>query len=163
MKTTCQKCKKTIEKGLEKKVADWDFCEDCFQELLNKPEKEAEPASDLISGPKPDPKPGKSLCHLCKKELSHETCIKSAIWNFCPECHAGLNFSPKQKSDPEQEEKELTPEQANRGTPEINLNPRFDFMKSEQCDGCSREIPVGGGRDADGKNLCPECYYALSE
>ena len=154
MKLSCKQCKKEIEKGMEKKVADWDFCGDCFQELLNKPEKELEPE------PEPFAENEKIPCHLCKKELTDKTRIKSGIWYFCSKCHTGLNFTSKKKSDLEQEEKELTPEEANTGSPEIILNPRHDFMKSEQCNGCGRDMPVGGGRDFEGKNLCPECYYS---
>jgi len=158
MKTNCYKCKKEIIPGHEKKVADWNFCEDCFQELLNKPAKKLEEPESVLT-----PKPEKILCHLCKKEINDDTCKKTGIWKFCPECHANLNFSSKQKSGTDQEEKKLTPEQANRGTPEINLNPRYNFMKSGQCEGCGREIPVGGGKDAGGKNLCPECFYTLAD
>ncbi|QTA81221.1 Uncharacterized protein dnl_35520 [Desulfonema limicola] len=152
----CQKCKKEIIPGMEKKVADWSFCEDCFQELLNKPEKKAEE-------PALSHKTEKILCHLCKNKISEDSCKKTGIWKFCPECHASLNFSPKQKSGINEEDKELTPEEANRGTPEINLNPRFDFMKSEKCQECGRDIPVGGSRKVNGKHLCPECFYALPD
>ncbi|MBW2173049.1 MAG: hypothetical protein JRF64_00100 [Deltaproteobacteria bacterium] len=166
----CRKCGKDLAGEEHKMVADWPFCLDCFQQLMDKPEKEAE--AETVPGPEAQvdtekmdvavevvAETAKPRCQICDKDLEGDQYKKVGIWVFCPECYTDLAPRPKPPPPPETEEETGEDEE------EAALHARFNvkYMHRVKCTECSRMIPEGGSSNVDGEPYCPDCYYALPE
>ena len=85
----CKKCEKDIICDDYKKVADWFFCLECFDDLMQQSEKKAEseakPESDNRQIPVSDKKaiqPEKNNCSVCGAEIEKETGKRLGTWRF---------------------------------------------------------------------------------
>ena len=155
----CKKCGKDLADEKYKKVADWPFCLECFQALMNdaeqkkeeKVEKPPEPPS-----PAPVPEVEKETCRVCSKELAEGEGRDMLGLLFCPDCYDVLVKSPviQAPSEGEEEEEETQPKVA---------QVRVDLKKPTQCHGCNRQIPLMGSKEFEGNPYCPDCYQALPE
>jgi formylmethanofuran dehydrogenase subunit E len=144
----CHKCGKEIDGQEYKMVAEWSFCTDCFGGLLNKP------------SPKPEPEPiveNTIECYVCKRKIEDENFRKMGIWTFCPECYDTMMPAPAPEKT-ESSDKKNSEEDEHR----VSVRMVADMVKRVNCQGCGRQIPEKGGKAADGKIFCPDCYYALS-
>ncbi len=154
----CRTCDKELAAGEEKMVAQWAFCEKCFQDLLNKknvkeePETPAEaPAEKAAKESTEEPaEAAPELCHLCRKTLVEGERKKVGIWNFCTDCVSDLNkpagrvnvsTSVQTEEEPEQEEIVVLK------TTYIN------------CADCGRRVPERGSKEREGERYCPDCYF----
>jgi hypothetical protein len=155
-------------------VAEWPFCMDCFQQLMEKPAEEAEqpaatppeePAEKVAEPEKKDVSVSvvfqqeKQKCTLCGKETEGEQYKKVGIWTFCSECHLDMTPRPKPPPPPEPEEEPVDEEE------EAALRARFriKYMHRVKCSECGRRIPAGGSKNVDDEPYCPDCYYGLPE
>jgi formylmethanofuran dehydrogenase subunit E len=166
----CKKCGKDIAGGEHRMVAEWPFCMDCFQQLMEKPAKKVEPEVELEAPGEPEPEKEdvsvevvfeqeKQKCTLCGKETEGEQYKKVGIWTFCSECHLDMTPRPKPPPPPEPEEEPVDEEE------EAALRARFQikYMHRVKCVGCGKMIPGGGSKQVEEEPYCPDCYYALPE
>jgi hypothetical protein len=147
-------------------VAEWPFCMDCFQQLMEKPTKKPEPPAETVAEPEKEDvsvevvfEQEKQECTLCGKETEGEQYKKVGIWTFCSECHLDMTPRPKPPPLPEPEEEPVDEEE------EAALRARFrmKYMHRVKCAECGRMIPAGGSKNVDDEPYCPDCYYGLSE
>ncbi len=160
----CRQCGKEIAGEDYKMVAEWPFCPECFQKLMEKPAKKAEAEVDTEKkdmAVKVVVETGKPRCQVCEKEIEGDQYKKVGIWVFCPDCYTDMAPRRKPPPPPEAEEEAGEAEEAEALSPMARF--KVKYMHRVTCTGCSKRIPEGGGREVDGEPYCPECYYALPE
>ncbi len=161
----CKSCRKEFEDDQARMVADWAFCPDCFEKLINPPkapeENEAAP-SPASPEPAEAPSPEEEDCHLCKQPFSPERLKKTGIWKFCPDCYTSLTYRPEPPAV-ETTEEDAAEADSGETDPRIHVQVTPDVMRDIQCNGCGRQIPERGAKEMDGKRLCPDCFYAVPE
>jgi hypothetical protein len=166
----CKKCGKDIAGEEHRMVAEWPFCLDCFQQLMEKPAKKVEPEVEVEAPAEPEPETedvsvsvvfeqARQKCTLCEKEIEGEQYKKVGIWMFCPDCHLDMTPRPKPPPPPEPEEEPVDEEE------EAALRARFQikYMHRVKCVGCGKMIPGGGSKQVEEEPYCPDCYYGLPE
>lgn len=155
----CRKCEKPL--GDEYKlVAEWPFCLDCFEQLLNPP-----PAPAAVAQPAPDPAPPAAApvadaaprCFVCQRAIDEEDAARLGPWRFCRSCFAALTAARAEPAeDPGVAEE-----------PAAHSGPRDLYEQGHAqrvvCAACGRRIPGGGARVIDGAPLCPECARRANE
>ena len=155
----CKKCGKDLTDGEYKQVAEWPFCLECFQALMDKAEEknkeviEEEPES---SGFTSVPTDTQQRCQVCEKEIENSTGREMLGLLFCPECYMGLVTRPDIPPRPETEENEPN-------TRPAVAQVRVDLRQPVQCHSCGRQIPIMGSKEYNENRYCPDCYYALPE
>jgi hypothetical protein len=159
----CRQCGKDLTGEDYRMVAEWPFCPECFQQLLEKPaekdEADAKPdaviedvdAAEAEGSTEP-------RCQLCAKEIAGDQYKKVGIWIFCPECHMDMTPRPKPPPPPQSEEKPTEEEEA-----AARARFRVKYMHRVKCAQCGKMIPAGGSREVEAKPYCPDCYYELPE
>ena len=166
----CKKCGKDIVGEEHRMVAEWPFCLDCFQLLMDKPAKKVEPEVEVEAPAEPEPEKEdvsvqvvfeqeERRCTLCEKEIEGDQYKKVGIWTFCPECHLDMTPRPKPPPPPEPEEEAVDEEE------EAAMRARFrvKYIHRVKCAACGRMVPEGGSKSVDEEPYCPDCYYALPE
>lgn len=147
----CRKCDKEIQDREHRKVAEWVFCPDCFEELLLKPsEKETAGKEDTAKIPEFE---AGTVCQVCKKEIADDALRKLGIWEVCHACFGILVSRPKQTAVEDEKNDTDAEDDENKGN-----DIQVDLTQSAECGGCGRTIPLGGGKETNGKILCPECH-----
>lgn len=149
----CKKCGKDLVDKEYKKVAEWPFCLECFQTLMDMAEEKKEEAAEP-EAPAPAPEAKNQKCQVCSKELESGEGRDMLGLLFCPDCYDVLVKSPAIPARPEPDEEEVTPKVA---------QVRVDLRKPTECHGCGRQIPVMGSKEFEGNRYCPDCYQALPE
>ncbi|MGD9037895.1 MAG: hypothetical protein PVF10_15140 [Syntrophobacterales bacterium] len=170
----CKQCGKDIAGEEHRMVAEWPFCMDCFQQLMEKPAEGAEPEAEAPSEEQaetvaePEKKDvsvevvfqqEKQKCTLCGKETEGEQYKKVGIWTFCSECHLDMTPRPKPPPPPEPEEDPI--DEAEEAAARARF--RIKYMHRVKCSECGRRIPAGGSKNVDDEPYCPDCYYGLPE
>ena len=166
----CKKCGKDIVGEEHRMVAEWPFCLDCFQQLMEKPTKKVEPEVEAETPAEPEPEKEdvsvevvfqqeKQKCTLCGKETEGEQYKKVGIWTFCSECH--LDMTPRHKPPPPPEEEEEPVDEEEEAAARARF--RIKYMHRVKCSECGRRIPAGGSKNVDDEPYCPDCYYGLPE
>lgn len=155
----CKGCGKDIEGTQYKNVAQWAFCPECFETLMDKrgregkagTEKSPERSAEILktSGQKP-------RCTICEKEIEKETGRKMLGLTFCTPCYEGLIKRPEMP--PRAEEPDIDINEKKR-VPQV----RVDVRSTVQCSWCGRQIPTLGSKEFDDKPYCPDCYKELPE
>ncbi len=180
----CKGCGKNINGEEYRDVADWQFCLECFERLMNKPVQGGESAPAgmrTITGNRDGvedrtgistPEDETRRCGLCEKELAPGEGGKLGIWTLCPGCRQALVAAPDPRADPAAagevpddvgtEEKAADDEPRSGDDQPIHPQVRATFMQSVNCSGCGRRIPLGGSKLLDGEPYCPDCFYARS-
>ena len=164
----CKKCGKDIAGEEHRMVAEWPFCIDCFQQLMEKPAKKVEPEIEVEAPAEPEKEDvsvsvvfeqQERKCTLCEKEIVGEQYQKVGIWTFCPECNLDMTPRPKPPPPPEPEEEPVDEEE------EAASRARFrvKFTHRIKCAECGRMIPEGGSKQVEEEPYCPDCYYGLPE
>ena len=166
----CKKCSTDIAGEEHRMVAEWPFCLDCFQQLIEKPAKKVEPEIEVEPPAEPEPeKEDVSVsvvfqqeelkCTLCERKIVGEQYQKVGIWTFCPECNLDMTPRPKPPPPPEPEEEPVDEEE------EAASRARFrvKFTHRIKCAECGRMIPEGGSKQVEEEPYCPDCYYGLPE
>ena len=112
----CKQCGKDIAGEEHRMVAEWPFCIDCFQQLMEKPAEKVKDEAAADTPPEapaePVAEPGKKdvsvevvfeqekqKCTLCGKETEGEQYKKVGIWTFCLRMPPGHD-SPAQAPSP---------------------------------------------------------------
>ena len=166
----CKKCGKDIAGEEHRMVAEWPFCMDCFQQLMEKPAKKVEPEVEIEALAEPEPEKEdvsvevvfeqeKQKCTLCGKETEGEQYKKVGIWTFCPECH--LDMTPRPKPPPPPETEEEVVDEAEEAA--LRARFRVKYTHRVKCAECGRMIPEGGSKQVEEEPYCPDCYYGLPE
>ena len=166
----CKKCGKDIAGEEHRMVAEWPFCMDCFQQLMEKPAKKVEPEVEIEALAEPEPEKEdvsvevvfeqeKQKCTLCGKETKGEQYKKVGIWTFCPECH--LDMTPRPKPPPPPETEEEVVDEAEEAA--LRARFRVKYTHRVKCAECGRMIPEGGSKQVEEEPYCPDCYYGLPE
>lgn len=153
----CKKCGKNIAGNEFRKVADWCFCLECFQELMYEAEKkddEKREDSSEETAALQQKVAGKGKCCVCSKELEVDEGRNLLGLSFCPDCYEVLVKRPAVQAPLENDEKEDAPRVA---------QVRVDLKKNVLCQGCNRQIPLLGSKELEGRFYCPDCYQALPE
>jgi formylmethanofuran dehydrogenase subunit E len=170
----CKGCGKDLTGEEYRNVANWPFCMECFERLMDAPAKEEERRIDVrLDVEKGIPSPeletvGGMRCGLCGAGIDSGQEKRLGIWDLCPNCYQALVSAPPDEQGPfertesdESEAKDHSTEETTEEAP-IHLRVQTGFMKSVNCHGCGRRIPAGGSRLVDGRPYCPDCYYVRS-
>ena len=161
----CKKCGKDVSGEEYRMVAEWPFCMECFQGLMEKSAKKVEPPTEKVV--KPEKKEAavevvfetaKRRCTLCDKEIEGDQYKKVGIWTFCPDCHLDMTPRPKPPPPPEPEEEAVDEEEE-----AMKARFRIKYMHRVKCVGCGKMIPEGGSKQVEEEPYCPDCYYGLPE
>ncbi len=151
----CKGCGKSISETDHKKVADWTFCPNCFEDLMN-PSKPK--SGDTVHLPPKDvPKKESNTCKICGVEINPENEIKLGIWTLCENCHTDLTFTTKKKPTPEvadQTQKDSTEEIS-----EITAPGKIKMNQTIICHSCGRTILAVAAKVDGDLAFCPDCYY----
>jgi hypothetical protein len=155
----CQKCGKDLSEKEFKMVAEWPFCLECFQELMNKLAKAGADTEVQDSAVEVGAETKKLRCQLCKREIEDDYYKKVGIWVFCPECHADLIVRPKSPKASQEGEDAGDLDQEGAELPSPDQAPLQ--IKYVNCRACGRRIPEKGSKDVNGVPYCPDCYFTL--
>jgi hypothetical protein len=158
----CRKCGSEIPGDEYRMVAEWPFCMQCFERLLNRPavpppvQPPAEPPPSDPAGASPPPSEVDSstaatlTCLLCESEIVDGKCERLASWVFCPSCFGSLIALPDEEEEPAAPRPKKSP-----------LVPPT-YAKTKSCKGCGRRIPERAAKELDGEPYCPDCFNAKS-
>ena len=164
----CKKCGKDIVGEEHRMVAEWPFCLDCFQLLMDKPAKKVEPEVEVEAPAEPEKEDvsvqvvleqARQKCTLCEKEIEGDQYKKVGIWTFCPECH--LDMTPRPKPPPPPEPEEEAVDEAEEAAMRARFRVRYTHRV--KCSACGRMVPEGGSRQVEEEPYCPDCFYGLPE
>ena len=153
----CKKCGIDLSGRDYRNVAQWPFCLDCFEALMNKAEA---PKDDTVNAPVPEPDSKRKRCLICDTEIAEGAGRELAGLTFCLPCYENLvnqpDIPPRTKDDTSS---------AGMGRQEkpAVAQVRIDVHRPIPCSGCGRQIPGVGSKQFNGKPYCPDCYYALPE
>jgi len=163
----CKGCQQKISEDACQKVADWSFCQDCFEKLIQKSQNGGSQVSADAPELKPDPKAGleakKAVCRICAKPIEKDQIKKIGSWIFCSACHADLIFRPPETVLPANQSAEKNGD-AQKEKPEIDAESagrvKVQMNKTVVCQDCGRQIVELGSKTVEGKPYCPDCFYA---
>lgn len=172
----CRACEKTLLEGEERRVAQWVFCEDCFQRLLRQPsvtpgtEPTAAPpgaASDSeseVSRVATDGIGEVPRCHLCEAPLTSGAAWEIGPWAFCDACRRSLTsptskLSGRADEEPGSRGPTSPPSEAEESTPKV-VQTRVGLGRTALCARCGKRILERAGKVLEGELLCPDCYYS---
>ena len=162
----CHGCKKEISKNEFKKVGVWDFCTNCFDDLIKKAE---EKSSQRQESPKDENSECLTLvgsevldaemadsgkkCTICEMLIKDDDILKIGSLTVCSTCRQELVARPapvKIKIDVPDEADSLLAE------PE-DIKTKYQDITS--CCECKRPIHRVGGKEFKDKLYCPDCFY----
>lgn len=172
----CKGCNKNIYQDNYKKIADWIFCFDCFDSLMNRtgpkqqpaqqPEFQSEPQTDESQGTEsPDSelktKNQSNTCKICNIGIDKGKEKKLGIWTLCEACHNDLTFKPEKKMPPEPSDNT----QADNHGDDARTLDQGPVNRNETiiCHDCGRDILVIAAKEEDGNFLCPDCFYSKGD
>ena len=175
----CKGCNKEIIGNEYKKVADWVFCLDCFDKLMNPPEPESgqnnhdlrESDSEKCCGDFSDKDQAdkRQKCKICENEIEPGKEKKLGIWVLCESCYNDMTFAPDRKdsgigSAQGDENDRHNEDSASDDDTEANSDnndntERINTGKTILCADCGRIIlEIAAKKDGDDL-LCPDCFY----
>ncbi|MBC2694040.1 MAG: hypothetical protein HF982_01915 [Desulfobacteraceae bacterium] len=155
----CKKCGRDLTNMEYKKVAEWPFCLECFQALMDKAgeKKEEKPEGETeMPVHKTALASARQRCQICEKEIKEGNGREMLGLLFCLECYENLVKRPAipPRAEREEEELEVKPKVA---------QVRLDLRRPVQCHACGRQIPAMGSKEFEGNPYCPDCYNRLPE
>jgi len=156
----CKKCGVDLADREYKEVAEWPFCLECFQALMDKAgekKEEGKEGKTKIPVLKAEPASARQRCQICEKEIEEEGNARKMLGLlFCLECYENLVkrpvIPPRENSD--EEELEAKP---------LVAQVRVDLRRPVQCHACGRQIPALGSKEFEDNPYCPDCYNGLPE
>ncbi len=138
----CKKCSQDLSGKEYREVAQWNFCLECFQKLMEKGETQST-----------EPTPPNEKCQVCQTELEPGQGHSLMGMLCCSRCKEVLTF----KTGPGKYVAPAEEPQAPQAVPQVQV----DLRKTIRCSGCNRQIPVLGGKISNGQAYCPDCFSAL--
>jgi formylmethanofuran dehydrogenase subunit E len=154
----CKKCGIDLAGREHRNVAQWPFCLECFQALMEKAE-EKKGETDKTP-PAPEPVRETKKCLVCEQEIEKGGGREMLGFVFCLQCYENLVKSPDipPRTVSYDEEAGISPLEKQAVEQVI-----VDFTTSVQCSGCGREIPAISSKQFNEQPYCPDCYYTLPE
>lgn len=153
----CKKCGRDLTDTEYKLVAEWPFCLECFQALMEPPaQKEEEAAATAPETPAPSPTGPGFRCQVCESEIEKGGGHTMLGFLFCDACYENLVKKPVLPPRPESVEEEA---EAQPAVAQVRLH----LSSPIQCNACGRQIPLMGSKEFEDHRYCPDCYYALPE
>lgn len=153
----CKKCGVDLSGKEYRNVAQWPFCLECFQALMEKAE---EKKGDMAKAPVPEAGRETKKCLVCEQEIEKGESREMLGLVFCLQCYENLVRKPDIPPRPQDEDKETGIGPSEK--PAVAQVP-VDFSSPVQCYGCGRQIPAVASKQFDGNPYCPDCYYTLPE
>jgi hypothetical protein len=153
----CKKCGIDLAGKEYKNVAQWPFCLECFQALMDKAE---EKKAESIAMPVPKTAIKKQHCMICEKEIGESAGHEMLGLIFCNECYENLVRKPDIPPRIEGAGREQGPDPMEK---QPVMQVRVDLKSQIQCYSCGRRIPAVGSKQFGDHAYCPDCYYKLPE
>lgn len=172
----CKACGKEMADGEGRQVAQWTFCDACFDNLME-PRPRAtiilEPAESCGTSPPdlddatsraPAGSEETSGCHLCGKALTPGAGWRLGPWLFCEECRRDLSGPASRPTDQAEAQAEAPgPATASNAEDEavpLFIQTRLNLGRTALCGRCGKRILERAGKVLEGELLCPDCYYS---
>ncbi|MEN6330957.1 MAG: hypothetical protein ABFD57_03095 [Smithella sp.] len=151
----CKKCNADLTDKEYRKVAEWNFCLDCFNELISQSGKAGNARQETAE---PDLNLKSRQCVVCEKELDNNEGHDLLGSLFCEECYENLVKRPLENKIAELEE---SPEETSdkKGVAQV----RVDFIAQTKCYQCGKTIRAVAAREYLGHLYCPDCYFNIPE
>ncbi len=158
-KTGCSVCGIDIEKGFEKKLGIWLFCDKCYGDLVHntikpasvKPEDDTtETTSERIFEKR---NTNKVNCYGCDRLIFEAGANIHKGNHFCPDCFYSLPEAERNSREAELEV-EITYDGTNAQSPDQTASGE---AKKLICESCERIIQDNNYKIIDGFNLCLAC------
>ncbi|MEN6375663.1 MAG: hypothetical protein ABFD75_12920 [Smithella sp.] len=151
----CKKCNADLTDKEYRKVAEWNFCLDCFNELISRSEK----AGNIQQATAvPDINFKNRKCVVCEKELGKNEGRDLLGSLLCEECYENLVKRP-----PENQAAGLEESRAEAGEKKGVAQVRVDFIAQTKCYQCGKTIRAIAAREHLGHLYCPDCYFNIPE
>ncbi len=151
----CKKCNADLTDKEYRKVAEWNFCLDCFNELISHSEKAGNVQQATAV---PDINLKNRKCVVCEKELDNDEGRELLGSLFCEECYENLVKRP-----PENQAAELEGALAEADEKKGVVQVRVDFIAQTKCYQCGKTIRAIAAREYMGHLYCPDCYFNIPE
>ncbi len=151
----CKKCNVDLTDKEYRKVADWNFCPDCFHELISGSGK---PGDARQETPEPERNLKSRQCVVCGKELENNEEHELLGSSFCAECYDNLVKRP-----PENQLVESDQSSAQTAEKKGVAQVRVDFIARAKCYQCGKTIRTIAAREYLGNLYCPDCYFNIPE
>ena len=153
----CKKCGIELSGRESKTVAQWTFCPECFQALMERTEAKKE---ETVKTPAPETAREEQACQVCERKVAKGESHEMLGLVFCLPCYENLVKRPyiPPTFDIGDQEAPIDP----MGKPAVE-QVDLDFISTIHCYGCGREIPAISSKQFNGYPYCPDCYYALPE
>lgn len=151
----CKKCNVDLTDKEYRKVADWNFCLDCFHELISGSGKSGDAGQET---PEPERNLKSRQCVVCGKELENNEGHELLGSLFCAECYDNLVKSPPENQLAESEQSSAQADEK-KGVAQV----RVDFIARAQCYQCGKTIRTIAAREYLGHLYCPDCYFNIPE
>lgn len=151
----CKGCEKEITNQEYKQVGKWNFCNACFQSLMEKPPVKVEATTTSHS----KVATGIAQCRFCNQTLVSDNYKKLGDWKFCLDCY-GKMLPPSTPNFPESEPVATTDEAPPLRTEEIETPGAYSNVR---CKGCNKRLVKGASKILGNDHFCPDCFYALNE
>ena len=164
-KTGCSVCGVDIEKGFEKKLGIWLFCDKCYGDLVHntikpasvKPEDDiTETMSERVFEKR---NTNKVNCYSCDRLIFEAGANLNKGNHFCPDCFYSLPEEERNSKDFELE--------VNITTDVTNTQSEDNTASGDAgkliCESCERIIQNDNYRIMDGFNLCLACINTDEE
>ena len=153
----CKKCNADLSQGESRSVAQWHFCLDCFNALMNEAESRK---GTVVQSTSPVDAARTKRCLVCETELGKDEGHALLGFLFCDSCYENLVKRPPIQTGPEGQP--VAPARDIKEK-EAVAQVRVDFVSKATCHGCGKTIRAIAGRSFEGQLYCPDCYFNLPE
>lgn len=151
----CKKCNADLTGKEYKTVAQWNFCLDCFNELISQGEKEKNAKPEAVE---PDRNIKSRYCSICEKELAENEGRNLLGSLFCEQCYENL-VKRAPDSQPASNEESVADDNSKKGVAQVSV----DFISQAKCYQCGKTIRIIASREYKGHLYCPDCYFNIPE
>ena len=165
MPVVCKRCGRDVGDKSSKRVADWVFCEECFQQLMDdathraaEPPPEAGPTPAPVKGDAPPAPAAAASCRGCKRALGEGEARVFLGLTFCPTCETVL----REGLSPPAFDLAATDAEPPEPEPPRVEQVRVDHGAVTSCHRCRRQVKLLGSREHEGERYCPDCYRAVT-
>jgi len=149
----CKKCGIDLTEKEYQTIAQWNFCEDCFKEIMRKVEEEKNTEPVLET---PVQKAGR-FCVVCAKPLEEKEGLDLLGLLFCDRCYENIVNRPEESPSQDGLKEEEDFEQ--KGVAQVHVN----LISQVKCHQCGKTIRAIAGREYEGELYCPDCFFSLSD
>lgn len=151
----CKKCNADLADKEYKTIAQWNFCLDCFNEII----RQGEEKSNAPQAPEqPVQKGGVRHCIVCDKELGANEGLDLLGLLFCDSCYESIVNRPTEH-DGRGDGNAGEDDPGKKRVAQV----RVDFVSQAKCYQCGKTIRSVAGREYQGRLYCPDCYFNIPE